>query len=122
LLDRQQRQAVLLGRLLQVLERHAGVGQLLEQVDARLALFPIEALEQALRLEVDLAHSPSRSSPRIRSSVMVAGSVERMNSSSVFTKRTGSSRYGKWPAPGKLTKRLPGIASAASAPCLAGMI
>ncbi len=40
-----------------------------------------------------------------------AGSVVAMKSSSTSTKRSGASDWGKWPTPGKISSRLPGMAS-----------
>ena len=51
-----------------------------------------------------------------------APSVVSQNSVSSAAKRYGSSSWGMWPAPAKTSKRLPGIASCAAAPCATGMI
>ncbi len=57
-LDRQQHEPVLLDRLLQLLERNALVGELLQQRQPRLARLPLQVAEQALGLEIDLGHRP----------------------------------------------------------------
>ena len=51
-----------------------------------------------------------------------AGSVASQNSVRTAAKRCGSASWGMCPAPGKTTKRLPGIASWAAAPWATGMI
>ena len=55
-LDRQQREPVLVDRGAQLVELDAVVGELCEQLQPRLARLALEALEQALGLEIDLAH------------------------------------------------------------------
>ena len=52
--DRQQHEAVVLDRVAELLERHAVVGELGQQLEAGLACLPVEALEQALGFEIDL--------------------------------------------------------------------
>src|SRR5204862_773357 len=49
-LDREQRQAVLLHRPFQVVDRDSRLAQLAEEIDSRLALFAGKALEEALPL------------------------------------------------------------------------
>jgi hypothetical protein len=58
-LDRQEREAALLDRLLQVLERDAIAVQLLQQLEPRPPLVVLEPLEQPLGLEVGL-RDPTR--------------------------------------------------------------
>ena len=58
-LDRQQRQPAGVDRFAQLLERDAFAGQLLEQLQPRLAGLALDAVEQPLCLEVDRPASPS---------------------------------------------------------------
>src|SRR3954447_14090116 len=106
MLDRHQRETILGDRLAQLVELHARFLELVEQVLACFALFPLESLEEALGLPVH--QSPWRSRSRKSSSVTSAGSVVSMKSESVLTKRRGSSRCGKCPASGKTSKRRAG--------------
>src|SRR5204863_519471 len=65
--------------------------------------------------------APLRSLSRKRASSSRAGAVERTKSSSTSTKCRGSERCGKWPAPGKSSSRLAGIAACAACACVTGM-
>jgi hypothetical protein len=121
LLDRQQRQALLDDRALQLLERDPGLVELLEQVEPGRASITLQPVEQPLGLEVRRGYAPSRSISRRRSSGSTAGEVSSMKSSSARAKRRGLSRCGKCPARGKVTSLLPGIASFARRPCRNGM-
>src|SRR5262249_40734997 len=53
-LHRQQHQAILLNRLLQLLERHTPLREVVEQRKARLPGLPLQTVEQALGLEIEL--------------------------------------------------------------------
>ena len=104
--------------------RHAPSPRGLDGPPVRAALGVLGVVRRAHPLGFLAGHGPvARLSIRSRSSSgsrRARGSAAR-NSRRTATKRAGSSRWGKWPAPSKTSRRLPGRASCAARPWATGI-